>query len=387
MANHCVIIAAGSGRRMGSGVNKVFLAIEGVPVVIRAARAFQQHNDINTIVLVTREEDIEELLALVSLYGITKVRAVIAGGRERQDSVYNGLKEIEAALGDIVLIHNGANPFIDPETISACIKEASLWGAAAAAQRSKDTVKRVDGLGFVSETLKRDELWQMQTPQAVRYEIIMGAFKSAIEADFYGTDDVSLVERIGLPVKIVECGDANIKITTPGDLAFGEQILRGSLIGFGMDSHRFIDESDKPCVLGGINIPEAPGFLANSDGDVLLHALFNAVAQAMGENSIGFFADPICESGVTDSSEYMKIILGIMRSRLYEIGNIGVMIEGKKPRISGREKAIKNNLSRITGVSEDRIGITATSGEGLTDFGRGLGVQCFCVVTLVRADW
>jgi 2-C-methyl-D-erythritol 2,4-cyclodiphosphate synthase len=162
-------------------------------------------------------------------------------------------------------------------------------------------------------------------------------------------------------------------------------IAADTRVGFGMDSHRFVGPGvDKMLVLGGVAMPGEPGFEANSDGDVAFHALFNAIAQALGESSIGYYADPLCRNGVTDSCKYLAVIRDIMTGRGYEIGNIGIMLEGKRPRIAGHETSMKGRISSIFGIAPDRIGITATSGEGLTDFGRGLGMQCFCVVTLRR---
>lgn len=156
-------------------------------------------------------------------------------------------------------------------------------------------------------------------------------------------------------------------------------------IGFGTDSHRFLTgTADKPLVLAGVAFPGEPGFQANSDGDVVFHALFNAIAQALGEGSISYYADPLCKNGITDSAEYLFVIRDMMLIRGYGIGNIGVMLEGSRPRISGHEGAMKERIASIFGIAGDLIGITATTGEGLTDFGRGLGMQCSCVVTLRR---
>jgi 2-C-methyl-D-erythritol 2,4-cyclodiphosphate synthase len=153
-------------------------------------------------------------------------------------------------------------------------------------------------------------------------------------------------------------------------------------IGLGMDSHRFSADKAGRLILGGVEFPGESGFEANSDGDVLFHALFNAISQALGEGSISYYADPLCRKGITDSGEYLAVIRDIMTGRGYAIGNIGIMLEGSRPRIAGFEGPIKDRIAGIFSINPGRIGITATSGEGLTDFGRGLGMQCFCVVTL-----
>lgn len=154
-------------------------------------------------------------------------------------------------------------------------------------------------------------------------------------------------------------------------------------VGLGMDSHRFAVEN-KDLILGGVTIEGEIGLEANSDGDVVLHALFNSISQALGKSSISVYADPMCKKGIIDSAEYLKVILGIMHEKGYEIGNIGIMIEAKRPKILDHEEKIKEKIALICGISKDQIGITATTGEGLTVFGQGLGIQCFAIVNLVR---
>jgi len=280
------------------------------------------------------------------------------------------------------VIHNGVNPFIDEKTVLDSIEAARKYEAAVVGFRARDTIKEVDAKGFISKTLERKKLWHIQTPQTIRYGSAIRAFKKAFDEDYFGTDDVSLVERLGKKVKIVECPFENIKITLPNDVEFANKLLKNSRIGFGMDSHRFVTEEEKKLMLGGVDIPDEKGFDANSDGDIILHALFNAIPQGLGEKSISHYADDMCEKGISDSSEYLKVILMIMKERGYAIGNIGMMLEGKKPKIIPFEEAIKDKLAELTSVEKSNIGITATSGETLSAFGKGLGMQCFCVVSL-----
>ncbi len=155
-------------------------------------------------------------------------------------------------------------------------------------------------------------------------------------------------------------------------------------VGFGTDSHTFDRTGSKPLVLGGVRIGDSGGLEANSDGDVILHALFNALSQACGGESLGCYADPMCRGGITDSREYLKIPLEMVADMGYRIHNIGIMVEAKLPRLSmddiGR---MKRSVARLTGVTEKDVGITLTSGEGLTAFGRGEGMLAQAVVSLV----
>ena len=161
-------------------------------------------------------------------------------------------------------------------------------------------------------------------------------------------------------------------------------INAGFRIGFGQDSHRFSADKDKKLVLGGFIIPNDAGLEANSDGDVVLHALFNAISSAIGERSLGYYADEMCKKGINDSKEYLKVILNKLSSKNSKINNVSIMIEASKPRLDGHTEKIKDSLSKILKLSKDDIGITYTSGEGLTSFGQGKGMQCSAVVSLAN---
>ncbi len=157
-------------------------------------------------------------------------------------------------------------------------------------------------------------------------------------------------------------------------------------VGFGTDSHRFDENEKKPLILGGIKISEKGGLKANSDGDVILHALFNALSQACGGNSLGYYADPLFKKGITDSREYLKVALELVENSGYRINNIGIMVEAKRPIIPLHiiEK-MKESISSIVKINKSDIGITFTSGEGLTSFGKGEGILAQAVVTLIKA--
>jgi 2-C-methyl-D-erythritol 2,4-cyclodiphosphate synthase len=156
-------------------------------------------------------------------------------------------------------------------------------------------------------------------------------------------------------------------------------------VGLGHDSHIFEPEgSAKPLILGGIVFAGQPGLLANSDGDVVLHALFNALSQAVGGRSLGVYADPMCQQGITDSRQYLPAALDMARQAGYTINNVGISIEARRPRIEPKAIEMKNAIAGLLGVRPEQVGITATSGEGLTAFGRGEGIQVFVIVSLVK---
>ena len=157
-------------------------------------------------------------------------------------------------------------------------------------------------------------------------------------------------------------------------------------IGFGQDSHRFSDDANKKLILGGIEIEGEKGLEGNSDGDVILHAICASIEQALGRVNFSVYSDEMCGRGITDSAEYLKVALSHMKEDGYDINNLGISIEAKRPKILPIEDRMKDRLVEILEIEKSKIGINATSGEGLTAFGRGEGIQVFVVVSLITVD-
>ena len=377
--NHAIIVAAGQGKRMNSKLNKILLTLDDKPIIHHSIKPFQESGLIDDIIIVANKDSIEEITKLKSQF--PKIKKVIQGGEYRQDSVYNGIKSLEAKEDDIILIHNGANPFISKNLIEETIKNAKQFGAAAVAIKAKDTIKETDKDNLVKKTLDRYNLWQMQTPQAMTYSLAIKAFEKAKKDNYYGTDDVELIERLGNKVKIVESSQENFKLTTPIDLENAKLLMNAERVGIGQDSHKFSKEP-KLLILGGIEIKECNGLEANSDGDIILHSLFNALSSAVGGKSLGHYADPMCKKGIKDSKEYLKVALSMLKDKNLKINNIGIAIEAKKPRLENYEEKIKQKIAELCGIKKEQVGLTVTSGEGLTPFGKGEAIQVFCIVSL-----
>lgn len=217
-----IIPAGGSGRRMQSSEAKQYLLLQGIPLLVHTLRIFQVTSIIEDIVLVVPAADVARIQSdIVDAFAMTKIRRVVAGGRERQDSVRNGLAALPADC-EIVLIHDAARPFVSPALIEKAVDGAMREGAVAVGVRARDTIKHCDGEGRVIDTLDREQIWMAQTPQAFRRATIVAAHQKAQEDNFYGTDDAMLVERMGIPVRMIEGFPDNIKITTTEDLAWAE---------------------------------------------------------------------------------------------------------------------------------------------------------------------
>lgn len=383
--NYAIIVAAGKGKRMKNKVNKILLALNNQPIIYHSVKQFEDSPLIDKILLIANKDDIIDLNNLIKKNNFKKTE-IIEGGEQRQDSVYNGIKLLKNAKeDDIIIIHNGVNPFISNSLIETIIKNTKEYGACAVAFKAKDTIKQADENNLVIKTLNRETLWQIQTPQSAKYKLLVRAFVKAYNDNYYGTDDVELIERLGEKVKLIECSTENFKITTPTDLENAKLLLNADRVGIGLDSHKFTDEP-KQLILGGVVIPDEKGLEANSDGDVVLHSLFNALSQSIGGKSLGFYADPLYNKGVKNSSAYLKIALEMLKEKGFTINNIGIMLEAKKPRLDKHEELIKEKIAELCNIDSSKIGLTVTSGEELTPFGKGEAIQVFSIVSLRKNE-
>lgn len=217
-----VIVAAGNSTRMG-GVNKQFLLIDGVPVLIRTLLAFSQSDMIDEIIVAAREEDIPKMFAMIKEYKVLKVTDIVKGGKTRQESVFNAIRR-SSPLSEYFAIHDGARPLVTEKIIEDTVREAFLTGAAATGVRVKDTVKVVNENGFITATPDRNYLWAVHTPQVFERRLYLSAIDSVLNSEMF-TDDCKLLEEYGAEVKMVEGSYENIKITTPEDTDIAQAIL------------------------------------------------------------------------------------------------------------------------------------------------------------------
>ena len=226
MATIALIPAAGMGKRMQAGMNKQYLQVGGMPILARTVAVFEQAPFVDAIYIISPADEVHYCeREVVAAFGYTKVKGVIVGGAERQHSVINGLRAMEADDEDVVLIHDGVRPFVSVHVLQRAIEVARTTDGALVAVPAKDTIKMVEN-GIIRETPPRETLWLAQTPQAFRYGVIRAAHELAEAEDFLGTDDASLVERLGKEIHIVLGDYRNIKITTPEDLVLAEAFLK-----------------------------------------------------------------------------------------------------------------------------------------------------------------
>lgn len=224
-----IIVAAGNAKRMNKEVGKIFMEIEGYPLISYTLQAFEDSDCIDEVILVVKEDDIVLTMDVVAEFEYTKVKRIIKGGKERSDSVLNGINEMNSKT-EIVAVHDGARPFVMPEDIDNVVTEAIKNKAAALGVKVKDTIKIVDENMFVVETPERENLWAVSTPQVFSKDLLLKAYKIYKDKNPEGrkktTDDSMLVEELGYKIKMVEGNYDNIKITTPEDIYIAESILR-----------------------------------------------------------------------------------------------------------------------------------------------------------------
>ncbi len=223
-----IVLCGGTSKRFENEQHKCLFELKGKPVIVRAMEPLWENKFVEKIVLVLHPSIQEKVLKAIHQFGGWKASAVVENGAERQYSVKNGLEALKAfnpKASDIVLVHNGCNPLVTPQNVADCIAAAERHGASVAAYKVKDTIKRVNAENKIIETLGKSELMGMQTPQCIQYKLFAEAHEKAEKDHFLGTDDVQLVERLGVQPIAVDCGYDNIKITTIEDIAIAEKTL------------------------------------------------------------------------------------------------------------------------------------------------------------------
>ena len=377
---YAIVLAGGSGSRMGAGCNKVLLELQGEPVITRAVKAFE--GLVEGVVLVSRLEDIPAMQAAMT--GIQMPVTIVSGGNSRQASVWNGLCALPADCTH-VLIHDGARCLVDQATIRRCISSVEAYGSGVAAIPAIDTIKEVDRDEIVISTPVRAHLRSVQTPQGFTVELIRRAHEAALEQGYVGTDDASLVEHIGIPVRLTVGDRRNIKLTTPEDIKMAESFLPRSFpalrIGQGYDVHRLVEGRD--LILCGVNIPHTLGLLGHSDADVALHALMDAMLGAMALGDIGkHFPDTDERYRGISSVKLLENVVSLLDEHHARVTNCDVTIVAQKPKLLPYILQMRMNVAGVLNLPLDRVNVKATTTEHLAFEGReeGISAQAVCMI-------
>jgi 2-C-methyl-D-erythritol 4-phosphate cytidylyltransferase / 2-C-methyl-D-erythritol 2,4-cyclodiphosphate synthase len=375
MRTAALLVAAGTGERFRAGQPKQYVRVAGRPCVRWAAEALAAHVD-----LVQPVGDAQRIAE--ALEGLDH-RPPVPGGPTRQDSVRAGLDALaaEAEPPDIVLVHDAARPFVPPGTIPALVAALTEAPGAIPAVPVADTLKRAAG-GRIEATVPRDGLYRAQTPQAFRFEVLLGLHRGAPPG---ATDDAALLEAAGLAVSLVAGDERNVKLTYPEDLVRLEQVLAPPMlprVGTGFDVHALV--AGRPLILCGVVIPHERGLAGHSDADVGIHALCDAIYGALAEGDIGRHFPP---SEATwkdaDSARFLRHAAERVRERGGVLAHADVTLICERPKISPHAGAMQARLADLMGVDAGRVSVKATTTERLGFAGRGEGIAAQAAATVL----
>ncbi|HUN54975.1 MAG TPA: 2-C-methyl-D-erythritol 4-phosphate cytidylyltransferase [Smithella sp.] len=390
MKTVAIIPAGGAGTRLKSHVAKQFLLLDGLPILVHTLNVFQESKDIDDIIVALPPDELVSIRQeLIEKYNLTKIKMTVPGGNQRQDSVRNCLEAIEGECG-MVVIHDAVRPFVTQELITQVVDAAKKSGAASAGVKAKDTIKETTEDHNVWATLPRHNLWLTQTPQAFKFELLKEAYKNAYDENFYGTDDASLIERMGKQVKMVEGFYANIKITTKEDMMIADALKKkGDKIithtGFGYDSHRFA--ADRKLILGGVEIPSEKGLLGHSDADALIHAICDALLGACGAGDIGrHFPDNDPKYKDISSMVLLEAVKKIIDTKGFSINNIDATVVMEKPKLAPYASEMVSNIAGALGIPKTAVNIKAKTNEGMGFAGRNEGIAVFATAAVTEGE-
>jgi len=383
-----VIVAGGRGLRAGGDVPKQYRALAGEPVIRPALSAFLSHPQIGAVQPVIHRQDEEIFLAATA--GLRKLLPPVWGGATRQASVRAGLEGLSACAPALVLIHDAARPFVSGALIGRAIVAGKERRAAVPAVAIADTVKKIDGEAVVTETLDRNLLRIVQTPQAFDFNLIVAAHRRAAAAGLTEfSDDAALAEWAGHPVSVFDGEQGNVKLTTNDDFLRAEAMRAAALAdvrtGNGFDVHAFADGDH--VMLGGVRIAHSRGVTGHSDADVALHALVDAILGALAEGDIGVHFPPSDPQWKGASSDrFLAFACERVRARRGMIAHLDVTVVCEAPRVSPHRDAMRARIAAIAGISQERVAIKATTSEKLGFTGRGEGIFAMATAT-VRLPW
>ena len=383
-----IILAAGSGVRMGGNVTKQRMEIFGKSVLFRSVEAFSNSPMIESIVIAAREDE-AELFREEFKARFSKISAIVVGGKNRAESAKNAFDAIPTDTTHVA-IHDAARCLVTPEMIELVAAEAYKTGAATAGSLVTDTVKQVSASGFIEKTLPRSELFFASTPQIFETKLYKRALDSTENLEHI-TDDNMLLENIGERVMFVDVGRENIKITTPSDIDYAEHILSKRSgenmnrirIGHGYDVHKFAE--GRELVLGGVNIPHSLGLLGHSDADVLVHAIMDSLLGAAALGDIGrHFPDNSDEFRGISSIILLEKVRDMLAEAGYTVINIDATLVLQSPKVSPFVDSMISNVAKALGISLDSVNIKATTEEHLGFTGRGEGAAAHSVALIEK---
>jgi len=373
-----------SDKKISSHHSKLFYQLNGEPVLLRTLRAFGEIPEICETIVSISPEMRSEVKGWKRLAQGSKVRWIL-GGKTRAESVWNALKKT-SPRSDWVMVHDGARPLVTPQAIQQVLKASKGWDGVILARKVVPTIKRVlTADGHIRETVDRNALYEAETPQLARREVLLKAYKQNPKA-FEATDEAGLLEAIGARVRVMPHGDWNPKLTIMTDLMLAKAMTEKNFapetrVGIGFDTHRLV--KGRKFYLGGIVIPSPKGALGHSDGDVLLHALTDAILGAIGAGDIGeWFSDRDPKFKNIRSTKILGVVLAEAKRRGWQPYHADTNIILESPKLYAYKAKIRKSVAKGLELSETDVSIKARTREGLGPEGEGLAVTCEAVVSM-----
>ena len=381
-----IVAAAGQGKRMGLGKNKVFASLGAMPIIIKNLNNLAAVQNLHKVLVVVGSGEEETMAGLLKQYGPSHFPRVewqvVTGGKERQDSVQNALAQITETTG-WVAVHDGARPFADAALFARVWAAARTTGAAIAAVPCKDTIKTVNQWEEVTGTPIRAQLRAVQTPQIFRLDILRQAYAELAKHPEPVTDDAMLVEKLGIKVQVALGAYSNIKITTPEDMNRGKEIHMQ--IGSGFDVHCLVP--GRKLVLCGVTVPYEKGMEGHSDADVAVHALMDAMLGAAGLGDIGkFFPDNDPAYKDADSMKLLAEVIKVLKEKGWQVNNVDVTVIAQAPKLAPYREQMKDNLMKALNLPKDAVNVKATTTEKLGFTGRGEGIAAEAVASINKVN-
>lgn len=374
-----LVVAAGRGSRMGAGLPKQYRLLGGRPLLRHTLGALAAHPSVDAVLTVIHPGDRALYEDAAAGLGLPDP---VPGGAERQESVRLGLEAAAALSPDVVLIHDGARPFVEAGLVDRVIGALTHHPGAIPALPVADTLKRASA-AIITETVPREGLWRAQTPQGFRFGDILAAHRAA--AGRVLTDDGAVLEAAGGTVALVPGAEANVKITTLDDLLRAERLFDRPLeprTGTGFDVHRFADHGDG-VHLCGVLVPHDCRLEGHSDADVGLHAITDAILGAIGGADIGRHFPPTeARWKGADSSGFLAHAARLVEARGGRIGHIDVTLICERPKIGPHRVAMRTRIAEILGIAADRVNVKGTTTEGLGFTGRREGIAAQASATV-----
>lgn len=383
-----ILAAGGEGVRLGAGMPKQFVEVQGRSMLEMSLEALANHEEIDEVVVALPAGHLDPPPACVTRRWRCPVR-VVAGGARRQDTVGQAFAAVSTEA-DVVLVHDAARPFATAEVVSRVIAAAAASGAAIPALPATDTVKlaRLDGdQTWIAGTLPRHEVQLAQTPQGFARHVL-GAALAGHAAAPMATDEAALVERLGHPVQLVAGDPVNMKVTTPDDLlvararAGRRDDVPVPRVGIGYDLHRLV--AGRRLILGGVEIAFELGLDGHSDADIVCHAVTDAVLGATGLGDIGrLFPDTSSRWKDADSVDLLRRAMETVRAAGWRVGNVDVTVIAERPKLSPHAEAMRGNLAAALDVDLSSVSVKAKTNERVDSMGRGESMACHAVVLMV----